>query len=224
MKKLLTVLCGMSLALLIAANASALQMIVNGGFETNDFTGWDVDPDLLEAGWVINDGTDPPPLPDPYVYHNPISGNYDARVLPNYPWGTYWIRQTIIDIPIGSITSAILSWSDRIENYLPELVDPTHQFRVDLLGDTDAFEIFSTQSTQVGPNERIFDVTGYLDSLAGQSIKLSFQNTAKGPLSVTLDNISLEVEITPVPEPATILLLSTGLIGLASLGRKKRRC
>jgi hypothetical protein len=228
MKKLLTILCGISLWILISANASALpiEKITNGDFESGSFTGWDIFP-ISEGAWVINSyaGNLPPP---PYVDHDPIAGNYDARVLPTSSGSTYSILQPIMDISSGTITSAILSWSDRIENYTPPPDDPTREFRADLLGDTDVFEIFSTQSSdfpsQVGPNERNYDVTGILNSLAGQSVKLRFQNITKGPLSVTLDNISLEVEITPVPEPATILLLSTGLIGLAGFGRKKRSC
>jgi len=39
--------------------------------------------------------------------------------------------------------------------------------------------------------------------------------------SADTDNLLYPGDIKPVPEPATMLLLGTGIIGLAALGRKK---
>ncbi len=66
--------------------------------------------------------------------------------------------------------------------------------------------------------------TSGTDKYAGDSsleIDFSFYSAFGGSKYDTIQTDNIMIESAPVPEPATMLLLGTGLIGLAGFGRRK---
>ena len=186
--------------------ATTSEMVINGGFETGDFTGWQPSSDASNtntvARWSINDGSQIPigpiNVPAPLITSvAPISGQYDAFMEQSGP-SSFLLTSSFI-VPRG-VTTATLSWSDRIRNFAQEFSDPDQQFRVHLVDATgqSLAEVFRTvpgdELIQLGPNEREFDVTSTLQSLEGQSVSLAFeQNNNLYYFNVNIDDVSLQV-------------------------------
>ena len=168
--------------------------ITNGDFETGDTTGWtEFDSSTDLNGWDMNNGTfDPPGSATPLA---PLGGRWDVVSRQSGP-GTRSLTQTF-RVPAG-IAAAQLSWLDRIQSFAP-LGDPDQEFRVQFRTTSDVLiaEIYSTDAgdpaIQIGPNSRSFDVTALLKSLAGQTVKLVFEERdVLNFFNISLDDIRLD--------------------------------
>ncbi len=154
-----------------AVPLAAQEQLINGDFETGDFTGWTL---TEPANQVINDGT--VIAGGSGAAQAPIAGSFDALTNGGGP-GQRFFSQTV-SVP-ANLGLATLSWTDQINNFAV-FSDPNQEWRILIkdTGGTVISEVFSTNpgDAAIQPvTNRSFDVTNALLSLAGQQAVISFE-------------------------------------------------
>jgi len=172
----------------LAWNAAEGELIVNGGFETGDFTGWTVG-GWGGGGWVLNDGTLDPDSPD--GPRPALEGNFSALTMQNGN-GRRTLSQEIF-IPDGATSGTLLRWRQEIRNHAGAFA-ANHRFAIELRDAASDALLATLYSTTT--NDPAFSApTNRSVSLAawrGESVRLVFvEEDALGEFNVHLDNISV---------------------------------
>ena len=247
-----TIALGISSSVLFGVSfvstASAVNLITNGGFETEDFTGWNVSiqPGSNSTnGFFIDDANGSTPLSGQSTV-GPASGSFYA-VTDQRGSGAYALTQTFT-VP-GVASSVILSFDMFVNNWSvsgplvnPSGLDynsnPNQHARVDIL--VAGANLFSTNPADIvgnfylgsdpfasNPNPYTsysFDINSLVG--AGGSYILRFAEVDNQVFfNQGVDNVS--IEFTPdgnatVPEPTSSLsLLAIGTLGAVSTLKRK---
>ena len=211
-------------------------LITNGGFETGDFTGWNVTTNGsggCDTDWnvssVSSTGCTPVSSPNEgnFAAYNSFDGNGPQL---------FTLSQSFL---VGNtFSSAVLNWDEIYEisfccssstlggptgrEFLIELFDSNNTL-VSTIYSEDFLWVNGASHSSNGWVSHTVDITSDLLSLQGQNVTLSFTSSIRdnfsGPAGFGLDAISLT---TSVPEPSTLAIFALGIMGLAARRLKKQ--
>ena len=188
----------LALFCILISRADAAQLLINGGFETGDFTGWS------QSGWFI-DTTDPEEGiydastgcggPSCTTVGDPNSAYLDQIVTttPGITYNLSFFYNSGQDPTQGS--ELLVLWGDPNAPSLSTVVD---FMNVDTLG---SYEQYTGTVTATS-------VMSELEFLGRQDFDFYY-----------VDNVSLTSPVSTVPEPGSGILIAVGLIGYVLVRR-----
>jgi len=192
-KTLLVVVALALVAFTISAPATFAQnLLTNGSFETGDFTGWTTGGNF-EFSQVVSGPY--------YVYTGAEDGNYYATFGPVSSPGT--LSQSFSDQAGAQYTFSF---------WLAANGDSPSSFSASW----DGTQLVSLTDPNTGAQwqQYTFTTTG----TGHDTITFAIQDD---PAYIALDNVSVTQQSGTVPEPSSILLLASGVLGLGSMARRK---
>jgi hypothetical protein len=221
-------------AVLMAGGANAASLIVNGGFETGDLTGWTPNVEVDSAGGLFVEPTGSSgPISSLPTQTNPNGQNFFAMSDQGGP-GSYSLTQSFT---IGPKTTNVVVSFDLFANNYDGGPFPGRDFKagavqnveVDVLtGGADPFTtdpndivaVLYGPGADAGANPNPW--TSYsvsLGTLPVGTYLIRFAETDnQAPLTMGVDNVS----ITATPEPSTWAMMIAGFAGLGLIARRRR--
>lgn len=241
-KGILAILCIVGM-LCVTQSVSANELLINGGFETGDFTGWDTLTWRTGGPYgyidVESDGTTRTGLPT--VGPMPGGTNYaitdqagaDATLLAQTLTVDPTATQVLLSFDMflndqsgqGPVGTGFNPVSEGIKQFASVDILTLAEYNADPWSTTVVRNIFSGVAGGPGPNPYInyaLDITGDVGGGGDYVLRFAQSNTINR-LNMGVDNVSIADDLGGVvPEPATMLLMGFGLIGLAGVGRRSR--
>jgi uncharacterized repeat protein (TIGR01451 family) len=177
-----------SVSLTLSWNPASGNILVNGGFETGNFTGWTTENSGF-GSWVINDGKVDPDGPDGPLA--PQSGKFSVMTA-QVGSGRHLLYQDVF-LPPDAL-GATLYWWDRIRNHASYFAS-NQQFVVEVQ-DTNRNVLAVASQTQEGDalisdwQQRTFDLAPF----RGRTVRLAFIEEDSGDyFNVHLDDLSVRL-------------------------------
>lgn len=227
--------CLVAAGLMLSAGgveASVVNLIVNGGFETGSLAGWtavssNADTGGCNSGWTVSGFGAATGCSG---VSNPLGSKAAYQSFDGYGPKTRTLSQSFVVPELGS---ALLQFWDSysfnivLGKELPRSLDVNivsggvteNVFHfLSPVGFGTGYSAFTLQSV---------DLTDVLFKHVGETVQLAFVTTIpetfSGPAGLGLDNISLNLTepVAKIPEPASLGLLGLGLAGLSLIRRRK---
>jgi hypothetical protein len=191
--KTLLVIVALVVCVASAPATFAQNLITNGSFETGDFTGWTTGGNF-EDTQVVSGAF--------YDYTAAQDGTFYATMGPVGSDGT--ISQTLADVAGAQYT---------VSFWFASVGDNPSDFSVSW----DGTQLLSLTNPNTGSawSQYTYNVTG----TGSDTLTFAFRDD---PAYMALDNVSVtENSGQSVPEPSSLLLLGTGVLGLGGMVRRK---
>jgi hypothetical protein len=211
-KKRLTEI-GLAMFLTLSAGAAqAVNVAVNGGFETGDFTGWTQFPSGTQTVGSFA----------------PTEGAFAANLFNNNPASASLIKNANVGVGVVAPNSAFTVTFDARGSTAVGGVAFAEFFSELSGGGTSASEILGGGPLALNADPAVwtsfsFSGTTGPDVSGGVTLQLTATTGgATGSLAdIFYDNIVIDV--TAVPIPAAVWLFGSGLVGLVGVARRKRK-